>query len=151
MLYFNPSLHIWWHKYIQCAGCEYGGLDFSSGLFDFFGSESLGVLTGSWVFGAGEPVSSSTTSTSTLTWTSTSQPPPSSTSSVTSYTTSNSTTSTQTPTPTTSTQSSTSTSISATPTPSQVKGNIAELFLVIIDFGSILAVAHQSWRTFRDI
>jgi hypothetical protein len=122
----------------RCAGCDYGGLDFSSGLFDFFGSESLGVLTGSWVFGDGA-VSSSTTSTS---WTSTSQPPPSSTSSVTHYTTSNSTTSTQTPTPTSTTQS--SASISATPTPSQETGNIADLYLIIIEFGSILVVGHDN-------
>jgi len=127
----------------RCAGCGYGGLDFSSGLFDFFGSESLGVLTGSWVFGGAASPSTTSTSTSTWTWTSTSQPPPSSTSSVTHYTTSNSTTSTQTPTSTpTSTQS--STSISATPTPSQETGNIADLFLIFIEFGSILAVAHQN-------
>jgi len=35
----------------RCESCGVGGLDFSSGLFDFFGSESLGVLTGSWVYG----------------------------------------------------------------------------------------------------
>jgi len=130
----------------KCMGCPWGGLDFTSGLFSFFGPESLGVLTGSWVFGGA--ASSSSTSTPTPTWTSTSQPPPSSTSSVAQYITSNST-STQTPTPTpspspssTSTQS--STSISATPTPSQETGNIADLFLTFIQFQSILAVADHS-------
>jgi len=128
----------------KCEGCGYGGLDFSSGLFDFFGSESLGVLTGSWVFGGA--ASSSTTSTQTPQWTSSYQPPPSSTSSVTHYTASNST-STQTPTPTvtsTSTSTQSSASISATPTPSQETGNIANLFLTFIQFQSILAVAHHN-------
>jgi hypothetical protein len=122
----------------RCESCGVGGLDFSSGLFDFFGSESLGVLTGSWVYGVA--ASSSTTSTPTPTWTSTSQPPPSSTSSVTHYTTSNSTSS-QTPTPT-STQS--SVSISATPTPSQDTGNLADIFLIFIQFQSILTVGHNN-------
>jgi len=123
----------------RCAGCGYGGLDFSSGLFDFFGSESLGVLRGSWVFGGA--ATSTPKPTPTWTSTSTSQPPPSSTSSVTHYATSNSTSSTQTPTPT-STQS--STSISATPTPSQETGNIAELYLIFIQFQSILTVARHN-------
>jgi len=124
----------------RCEKCGYQGLDFSSGLFDFFGSESLGVLTGSWIFGVA--ASPSTTSTPTPTWTSTSQPPPSSTSSssVTHYATSNST-SIQTPT-STSTQS--SVSISATPTPSQDTGNIADIFLIFIQFQSILTVGHHN-------
>jgi len=125
----------------RCAGCGYGALDFSRGLFDFFGSESLGVLIGTWVFGV--PTSPSTTSTPTPTptptWTSTYQPP-SSTSSVIYNTTSNSTSS-QTPT-STSTQS--STSISATPTPSQETGNIADIFQIFDEFQSILTVAYHS-------
>jgi hypothetical protein len=130
----------------KCMSCPWGGLDFTSGLFTFFAPESLGVLSGSWVFGGA--ASPSTTSTPTPSWTSTStyQPPPSSSSSVSQYITSNST-STQTPTPTptptpTSTQS--STSISATPTPSQEKGNIANLYLILIQFQSILAVANRN-------
>ncbi|EKM83012.1 hypothetical protein AGABI1DRAFT_111543 [Agaricus bisporus var. burnettii JB137-S8] len=35
----------------QCPGCPYGGLDLSRGLFDFFASEDLGVIYGSWSFG----------------------------------------------------------------------------------------------------
>jgi len=136
----------------ECMGCPWGGLDFTSGLFTFFASESLGVITGSWVFGGA--ASSSTTSTSTTTWSSTSQPPPSSTSSMTQYITSNSTsteipTPTPTPTPSTSpsptlTSTQSGTSNSATPTPSQETGNIEDLYLMIIHFQSILAVAHHS-------
>ncbi|KZP18899.1 hypothetical protein FIBSPDRAFT_744627 [Athelia psychrophila] len=33
-----------------CPGCPPGGLDFSKGLFDYFGLESLGVLYGAWNF-----------------------------------------------------------------------------------------------------
>lgn len=132
----------------KCMSCPWGGLDFTSGLFTFFAPESLGVLSGSWVFGGAASPSSTSTPTSTWTSTSTYQPPPSSSSSVSQYITSNST-STQTPTPTptptptvTSTQS--STSISATPTPSQETGNIADLFSIFIQFESILAVAHYN-------
>ena len=129
-------MDIYIYIYLQCMSCPYGGLDLSGGLFSYFGSESLGVLTGSWVFGGAD--SPSTTWTPTPKSTTTYQPPPSSTPSVTHYTTSNST-SIQTPTPT-STQS--STSVSATPTPSQETGNIADLFLIFVQFESILAVAH---------
>jgi len=38
----------------ECMGCGYNNLDFSQGLFDFFGSESAGVLHGSWSFGSGD-------------------------------------------------------------------------------------------------
>ncbi|KAG2756959.1 hypothetical protein P692DRAFT_20825452 [Suillus brevipes Sb2] len=34
----------------KCMGCPYGGLDFSTGLFDYFAAESDGVLYGSWWF-----------------------------------------------------------------------------------------------------
>ncbi|KAI0317824.1 RlpA-like double-psi beta-barrel-protein domain-containing protein-containing protein, partial [Amylostereum chailletii] len=34
----------------QCPGCPFGGLDLSPGLFDFFASEDLGVITGQWSF-----------------------------------------------------------------------------------------------------
>ena len=34
-------------------GCGANNLDFSQGLFDFFGPESAGVLHGSWSFGSG--------------------------------------------------------------------------------------------------
>ncbi|TDL27551.1 hypothetical protein BD410DRAFT_782657 [Rickenella mellea] len=37
----------------ECPGCPFGGLDLSRGLFDFFASEDLGVLYGSWTFGGG--------------------------------------------------------------------------------------------------
>ncbi|KAH7924557.1 hypothetical protein BV22DRAFT_1012964 [Leucogyrophana mollusca] len=37
----------------ECMGCPYGGLDFSRGLFDYFSSESAGVIYGSWWFNDG--------------------------------------------------------------------------------------------------
>ncbi|KAG6888490.1 hypothetical protein C0995_007916 [Termitomyces sp. Mi166 len=40
--------------------CPYAALDFSPGLFDFFGPESAGYLYGSWEFGSGEPKTTST-------------------------------------------------------------------------------------------
>ncbi|KAH9478685.1 hypothetical protein JR316_0009143 [Psilocybe cubensis] len=33
-----------------CTGCPFAGLDLSQGLFEFFASTSVGVLTGSWNF-----------------------------------------------------------------------------------------------------
>lgn len=44
----------------ECMGCPYGGLDFSRGLFEYFASESAGVLTGSWYFGAAPAATTST-------------------------------------------------------------------------------------------
>ncbi|KAH9952198.1 RlpA-like double-psi beta-barrel-protein domain-containing protein-containing protein [Amylocystis lapponica] len=37
----------------ECMGCTYGQLDFSRGLFDYFSSESAGVIYGTWNFGDG--------------------------------------------------------------------------------------------------
>ncbi|TFY73985.1 hypothetical protein EWM64_g10027, partial [Hericium alpestre] len=34
----------------ECPGCPFGGLDLSRGLFDFFASEDLGVLSATWEF-----------------------------------------------------------------------------------------------------
>lgn len=68
----------------ECPGCPYGGLDLSRGLFDFFASESAGVIYGTWDFaGNNQPAASPTTTTPTTTWT-----PPSTTSSPTPTTTS---------------------------------------------------------------
>ncbi|KAH7924558.1 hypothetical protein BV22DRAFT_1013080 [Leucogyrophana mollusca] len=39
----------------ECPGCPFGGLDMSQGLFDFFASESVGVLYGSWWFDGQAP------------------------------------------------------------------------------------------------
>ncbi|KAH7889654.1 plant expansin [Phlebopus sp. FC_14] len=54
----------------ECMGCPWGGLDFSRGLFDYFASESEGVLYGTWWFnddgGGGQPTS--TTPPPTSTW-----------------------------------------------------------------------------------
>jgi len=132
----------------MCTGCPDGGLDFTTSLFQFFGSESLGVLTGSWVFGgvASPSPSPSPTPTPTPTPTSTSiyQPPSSSISSLTPISNS---TSSQTPTSTQSHTSSagTSSSISPTPTPlipPQDAGNIANLFLMFMQVGSLAMHAH---------
>ncbi|EIW84969.1 plant expansin, partial [Coniophora puteana RWD-64-598 SS2] len=34
----------------ECPGCPYGGLDMSTGLFDFFADPSAGVIYGEWSF-----------------------------------------------------------------------------------------------------
>ncbi|KAJ4488163.1 RlpA-like double-psi beta-barrel-protein domain-containing protein-containing protein [Lentinula aciculospora] len=86
----------------ECPGCPYGGLDFSEGLFEFFGSLDLGVLTGSWNFDSG---ASSTSQTPTSTYT-----PPTSTWSPAPSTSSKSTKTSS----STSTWSSSSTSLSST-------------------------------------
>jgi len=44
----------------ECMGCGYGALDFSRGLFDYFASESVGVLTGSWYLGTPPATTTST-------------------------------------------------------------------------------------------
>ncbi|KIM80833.1 hypothetical protein PILCRDRAFT_822118 [Piloderma croceum F 1598] len=43
----------------ECMGCGPGNLDFSEGLFNFFGAESEGVLHGSWSYGGDAKPSSS--------------------------------------------------------------------------------------------
>lgn len=89
----------------ECPGCPYGGLDLSRGLFDFFASESEGVIYGSWDF-----VSDSQPTTSPNTPTTTSTPaytPPTTT-----------TTPSPTPTPTPSSTSTWSSSIQPSSDPS---------------------------------
>lgn len=44
----------------ECPGCPYGGLDFSRGLFNYFASESAGIIYGSWVFGSGAATTTKT-------------------------------------------------------------------------------------------
>ena len=75
----------------ECPGCPYGGLDFSRGLFDFFASESAGVLYGEWNFvgdsgsdpttDAPEPTKTTSSKTPTPTPTTTKEDPPTTTSS----------------------------------------------------------------------
>ncbi|KAF8922525.1 RlpA-like double-psi beta-barrel-protein domain-containing protein-containing protein [Mucidula mucida] len=63
----------------ECMGCPSNDLDFSEGLFKFFGDTSQGVLSGSWSYGSGQapsPTSTWQAPTSTSQWT-----PPSSSSS----------------------------------------------------------------------
>lgn len=50
----------------KCMGCPYGGLDLSTGLFNYFASESAGVLYGSWSF---EDVASKPTPSTSSRWT----------------------------------------------------------------------------------
>ncbi|KAF8968394.1 hypothetical protein BDZ97DRAFT_1655061 [Flammula alnicola] len=45
----------------SCPGCPYGGLDLSRGLFDFFASEALGVLSGDWSFASNAAAATTTT------------------------------------------------------------------------------------------
>lgn len=129
----------------ECMECPYGALDFSRGLFDFFASESLGYIYGSWIVGSEEPKPSPTP---------TPKPTPSTTKNIptptltpTSTKTSTTTSSTHHPITTslssssssaspaiTSTSSTTSTP-SATPSPTQV---LALLDLAIFNYGAVL-------------
>ncbi|KAH9967836.1 hypothetical protein BC827DRAFT_1122648, partial [Russula dissimulans] len=113
----------------ECPGCPYGGLDLTEGLFEFFASLGVGVLSGTWEFAGSSPPPTSTHTTPTYTPTqepttqytppptthhTTSTPPPSSSSSSSSST---STTTSKTHSSTSTTTSTTSQSLS-TPAPS---------------------------------
>lgn len=128
----------------QCPGCGYGGLDFSQGLFQYFGSLDAGVLTGDWEIGSSDdsqPTSTTPTSTytppaptTTSTWSSTYTPPPT-TSSTPTTTYTPTTTSTTSPPPTTSsvpsstpaTTTTSSSSTSSSPTPTDGSGALEAL------------------------
>jgi len=90
----------------ECPGCPYGGLDLSTGLFDFFASPDTGVIYGTWNFNGGGGNGGGNA-----------PPPPETTSQTTTYTppptTHKTSTSTSTVQPTTSTESSTTTSSSS--------------------------------------
>lgn len=94
----------------ECMGCPYAGLDFSTGLFNYFASPDDGVVYGTWWFndGTSEPTSSSSSE-----WTPTPTPTPAYTPPTPTWTppttTYQSTTSTTTVTTTTSSSSSIST------------------------------------------
>lgn len=123
----------------ECEGCPFAGLDFSRGLFDYFSSESAGVLTGSWYFG-------STPATTTSTYippTTTQAPTPTTTtttSSSSSYTTSSSPVSVY---------SSTSSAANASPsasssnntTSSSVYGVLEQFNSAFVNIGAIILAA----------
>ncbi|KAG2061669.1 hypothetical protein BDR06DRAFT_947146 [Suillus hirtellus] len=112
----------------ECMGCPYGGLDFSTGLFDYFADASEGVIYGSWWFNDGTTTTSTssstwtpepTTSTPTTTWTPTptpSTPTPTWTPTTSSYTSTTPTPTTPTPTPTPTTPTPATTPTPSTPT-----------------------------------
>lgn len=105
----------------RCEECPFGALDFTTGLFDFFGPESAGYLYGTWNYGAGDPEPKPTPKP-------TPKPSPSTTWKPTTTSTTKHTTSTHSTTSTTSTTS-TSTSTSSTPTPTATG--------VLVDFNQI--------------
>lgn len=140
----------------ECPGCPYGGLDLSTGLFDFFADPSVGVLYCSWDFDGDAPAPTSTSAppppppptTSSSTWSSTSSstPPPSSSSSSTKSSTTQS--STQSSASSSAPPSSSSSSASAaTPTPSATNstsstdGNLANCNQAILGLGGALVAA----------
>jgi hypothetical protein len=146
----------------ECPGCPYGGLDLSTGLFDFFASESVGQLYGTWSFGSGgsdNPTTTQTTETPTTTWT-----PPSSTHKKTSTTSQTPSTTTASSTSSSSTHSHTSTSTASTtsidystgaasglavPTgtagdTSGIVSNIENFNQAIIDLGGLIVAAVDS-------
>ncbi|KAF8626259.1 hypothetical protein AX15_004934 [Amanita polypyramis BW_CC] len=124
----------------ECMSCPYTGLDFSRGLFDFFASESEGIIYGSWIVGDNTLPTTTTTTTSlipTTTWT-----PPSSTSTRRTTTSHSSS----------ATPSSSTVTSSATPTPTPTTaivpltgtGLIVDINLLYVQFGSLLLQAPPS-------
>lgn len=125
----------------MCPGCPYGGLDFSPGLFDFFASESEGVIYGTWTFGSGEATTTSKSTQST-------QPPSTSYTPTTSYSSSSSSTTSSTfsTTSTTSTTSTSTTSTSTTPTATATETSvptdvIAQFYMIMVNIGELAVVA----------
>ncbi|KAG1832239.1 hypothetical protein EV424DRAFT_93410 [Suillus variegatus] len=137
----------------ECMGCPYGGLDFSEGLFQVFGSLGAGVLTGTWSFNSASapapspspsayqpPPAPTTTSRPqpTPTPTSTPPPPPSTTSSPSPTPSSSSITSS-------SISSSTSnTSISSSPSSSSSASSTTSADSVVETAGSVPASVGDS-------
>ncbi|KAF8162927.1 hypothetical protein B0H34DRAFT_693468 [Crassisporium funariophilum] len=119
-----------------CPVCPFAGLDFSRGLFNFYANEGAGVLSGSWVFGAGapappppapKPVAPTPTPpppSKTPTPTPSSTVPPPSTSHSTSHSSS----------PSASPSASSTASVAPVPTP---VGNLQQFNLAFIQMGSI--------------
>ncbi|KAH9041847.1 RlpA-like double-psi beta-barrel-protein domain-containing protein-containing protein [Lactarius hengduanensis] len=129
----------------RCAGCPYGALDLSQGLFSFFASTDLGTISGEWVFGSSEePKTTSTTPKSTSTPqpspTTTKQPATSTTPPITSSTTTTSKPSSTTnsvpsssPSTTTTTTTTSSSSVSTTsPTPADDAGALSQMALALV-------------------
>ncbi|KAI5831763.1 hypothetical protein K523DRAFT_326431, partial [Schizophyllum commune Tattone D] len=151
----------------ECPGCEYGGLDFSQGLFEYFSSTDAGVLHGSWEYGDGAPATTSEappppTTTSTwqepsTTWTPTSTWTPETTStwsstsewsssfSSSSSESSSSSSSSSSAEPTSSSASSTASSSSASASASATSGGtIEQMNLLILQLGGVVAMAAES-------
>jgi len=119
----------------ECEGCPFGGLDLSQGLFDHLGSESAGVLTGSWEFGSGGGDSSSSSSSSSSTHHTTSS---STSSSSSTHKTSSSSSSSSSSTPrTTSTAKAAITSTSTTPTSTAINYSTGDASGLAAPTGSI--------------
>lgn len=131
----------------ECPGCPYGGLDFSRGLFDYFSSESAGIIYGSWVFGSGAVTTTTTQApTTTQTPTSTWSAPTSSTKTSSSTTSSSASSSASAPSSAQSTGAYRSASSSVAPTstavalPTDVLGQIDFAFVQI---GTYLIIGAQ--------
>ncbi|KAH9037639.1 RlpA-like double-psi beta-barrel-protein domain-containing protein-containing protein [Lactarius pseudohatsudake] len=127
----------------RCAGCPYGALDLSQGLFSFFASTDLGTIYGEWVFGSSEePKTTSTTPKSTSTPqpspTTTKQPATSTTPPITSSTTttskpSSTTKSVPSSSPSTTTTTTSSSSVATTsPTPADDAGALSQMALALV-------------------
>ncbi|KAL1748124.1 RlpA-like double-psi beta-barrel-protein domain-containing protein-containing protein [Schizophyllum fasciatum] len=152
----------------ECPGCEYGGLDFSQGLFEYFSSTDAGVLHGSWEYGNGAPATTSTweppsttstweepsttwtpTSTwtpeTTSTWSSTSEWSSSSSWSSSSESSSSSSSSSSSAEPTSSSASSTASSSSASPSASASAGGgtIEQMNLLVLQLGNVVVQAAE--------
>lgn len=115
----------------RCVECPYGALDFTYGLFDYFGPESAGYLYGTWTLGGAPEEPTTTKAKPTPTPTPTPKPTTTSTKKTTTSTTS---TSSSTSTKASSTSASTSSTAFAAPTP---VGVWAEAHQIVLNLGGI--------------
>jgi hypothetical protein len=124
----------------ECPGCPYGGLDMSRGLFDFFASESVGVIYGSWTFGSGggggggDTPTTTTHTTHKYTPTSTWTPP------TTTHKTSSTTSSTSTSSSSSRTHTS-HTSTSSTPSTTSIDYNIGDASGLAVPTGTVADIS----------
>jgi len=112
----------------RCPGCPWGGLDFSRGLFNFFASESEGILQGSWDFGSPPPLPPP-------------PPPPPPTTTWTPESTSESTSSTSSSSSSTSSESTSTAEASPTAAPGDV---IAQFNLAFDQLANLASAAHSA-------
>ncbi|CAA7266464.1 unnamed protein product [Cyclocybe aegerita] len=118
----------------RCELCGYNGLDFTQGLFNFFGGD--GIIYGDWEYGSGAPSPSPTPKATTTTSKATPKPTTTSMSTTSSVST---TTRASTSSQSDSTSSTVSTSTASAPTPTlDQSSNLQQLYLASLGMGGVI-------------